>query len=58
MYVSLDCKGYGVTGHTDTTVVWALRPRETALRPTIGATIGIKKGVFLLETEPRNGILG
>jgi hypothetical protein len=38
---------------SDTTVVWALRSRETADGPAVWFPKGIEKGVFLLETEPR-----
>jgi hypothetical protein len=38
---------------TDTTVVWALRTWETVDWPAIRLVAHIKKGVLLLETEPR-----
>lgn len=44
--------------NTCTTVVGALRTRETTLWPTErSVTIGIKESVLLLETEPRLGVL-
>jgi hypothetical protein len=36
----------------DTTVIWALRTGETALRPAVWPSIRSQKGVFLLQTEP------
>jgi hypothetical protein len=44
--------------HTGTTVIRALGTRETTLGPTVRGTISVEKGVFLLETEPRDVFLG
>lgn len=45
-----------VTAHdlagADTAVVWALRSRETVLRPAVRPAISAEKSVLLLETEP------
>lgn len=38
---------------TNATVVWALGTWETSYGPTIWSILHIKKGVLLLETEPR-----
>lgn len=43
---------------TDTTVVRTLRTGETILGPAKDLTIGVKKSVLLLETEPRFSVLG
>jgi len=40
------------------TVIRTLRTRESHLGPTIDLSIGIKQGVFLLETEPRFFVFG
>lgn len=37
---------------SDTAVIWALRSRETTDGPAVWFSKGIKKGIFLLETEP------
>ena len=43
---------------TGTAVVRTLGARETALGPTVGGAIDIEEGILLLETEPRDGVLG
>jgi len=43
---------------TSTTIVRALRSRETTLRPTVGLIIVVEKSVFLFKTKPRLRILG
>src|SRR5690348_6642795 len=42
---------------THSAVVRTLRAGKTALGPTEGGTICIKKGILLLETKPRSLIL-
>ena len=37
----------------DTTVIWALGTRETALGPAVGPSAMIEESVFLLETKPK-----
>ena len=43
---------------TGTAVVGALRTRETALGPAEGRAVSIEECVLLLNTEPRDRLLG
>lgn len=53
LVVSLDDISAVDLAGTNTAVVWALWTWETALWPAIWSVKLIKKGVFLLKTEPR-----
>ena len=43
---------------TSTAVVWALRSGETAFWPAEWSAIHVEQSVLLLQTEPRDVVLG